>query len=56
MEVLRQIKKDKVKPAIILKSEAKDYTNEPFFVKKRERAKEALDKYGIPEHFSTSSK
>jgi hypothetical protein len=29
----------------------KDYANDPFFVKKRERAKKVIDKYGIPEKF-----
>ncbi len=56
MEALKQVKKGKKKPTANLESELKDYTNDAFFKKKRERAKEVLDKYGIPEHFLTNSK
>lgn len=56
MEVLKQVKKGKKKPTVILESGLRDYSTDPFFKKKRERAKEVLDKYGIPEHFLTNSK
>jgi len=56
MEVLKQVKRRKKKPAANIESELKNYSNDPFFIKKRERAKEVLDKYGIPEHFLTNTK
>lgn len=32
----------------------RNYSNEEFFVKKAEKAREILRKYGVPKEFSTS--
>jgi hypothetical protein len=51
MEALKPVRKDKRQSKIAVNSDAKDYGNEPFFIKKRERAKEVIDKFGIPDGF-----
>jgi len=56
METLKEIKKEKEKLSNVVKSDSRDYSNDPFFIKKRERAKEVIDKHGIPEHFLKNAK
>jgi hypothetical protein len=38
-------------PKITINHNMTDYSNDPVFVKKAERAKEIIDKWGIPDHF-----
>jgi hypothetical protein len=58
MAAIKQVKKVRRTLNVDVDDDVKDYSKDPFFVKKRERAKEVIDKYGIPEHFlkSTGSK
>jgi hypothetical protein len=55
MATIKQVKKARRTLNVNVDSDTKDYSKDPFFVKKRERAKEVIDKYGIPEHFLKST-
>jgi hypothetical protein len=40
------------KPGIV-SNEVKDFSNDPFIIKKNEKAKEMVDRFGFPEEFLT---
>lgn len=37
----------------VMSHKVRDYGNEPFFVKKADASKVAMDKYGFPKEFAT---
>lgn len=51
------ITKKKIKnDNIIIVEKMRDYSNDPFFKKKAEKAKAFLEKHGIPDSFKKKSK
>ncbi len=38
----------KIETGVVINPSMKDYGNDPFFVKKADKAKETIDKYGLP--------
>lgn len=40
----------------IIDPDMRDYSNDPVFIKKAERSREMIKKYGIPEEFLKGSK
>ena len=40
----------------VVSNDVKDYSNDPFFVKKAEDSKKVIEKYGLPGHFVTRKK
>jgi len=53
MADLKRRKKITSEKKSTIKEGANNYAQNPFFVKKRERAKETIAQYGIPEKFLT---
>lgn len=51
MADLKRGKKATSKKNVTSVNNTKDYSQDPLFIRKRERAKEIIDKYGIPEKF-----
>ena len=53
----KDINKDKTdKGNITVKKNMKDYSNDPYFVKKAEKATAFLKKHGLPESFTKRKK
>jgi len=48
--------KGKVIKEAVVSDKVKDYSKEPFFIKKAESAKKVIQKYGIPKHFAAGKK
>lgn len=46
----------KDKPEIAIKKDMRDYSNEPYFVKKAEKATAFLNKHGLPKDFTKEKK
>jgi len=46
----------KRKSQIIVKKGGRDYSNDPFFIKKAEKASASLKKYGLPKELQKNSK
>lgn len=44
-------KQTKKEPKVIVDKTMRDYSKEEFFVKKAEKAREILKKYGVPKEF-----
>jgi hypothetical protein len=40
---------DKIVLKVIVSDKVRSYADDPFFIKKADRAKEMIDKYGLPE-------
>jgi len=50
-EKMKEIIKEKKRSS---KFEGKDFANDPFFIKKIEKAKQTISKFGLPKHLGES--
>lgn len=49
-------KKDLLLKGVTVNPEMKDYSNEPYFIKKAEEAKKVMDRYGLPKELLKDQK
>jgi hypothetical protein len=47
-KVSRVKKTSSKKMGVVINTSMRDYSNEPFFIKKADSAKKLIDKYGLP--------
>ena len=48
--------KKKAKEKAVVSHDVKDYSKEPFFIKKAEASKKVIEKYGLPKQFVAGGK